>query len=58
MRDTLVIGLLLAMPVAVILASASLVLLVSKVRRRLHPLALEPNREAATLRYGRPRTPG
>jgi hypothetical protein len=66
MRDTLIIGLLLAMPVAVILASAALALLAGRLRRRLRqarndgprqahtpqdrPSVARPSREAATLR--------
>lgn len=62
MRDTLIIGLLLAMPVAVILASAALALLAGTLRRRLQahndgpqtadmtqdfPLVIGPGQEVA-----------
>ena len=66
MRDTLIIGLLLAMPVAVILTSAALASLAGRLRRRLRQArndgprpahmpqdrlpAVRPSREAATLR--------
>ncbi len=48
MRDTLIIGLLLAMPVAVILASAALALLAGRLRRRLRQAHDDGSRPAHT----------